>query len=60
MTVNAMLLNEFLKEHHRVQEQDAIIRRQQSKLKPQTTRQREMARPSQTKVPERTSQMAAL
>jgi hypothetical protein len=30
--VNAMLLNEFLKEHHHVQEQDAVIARQQKQL----------------------------
>jgi hypothetical protein len=30
--VNAMLLNEFLKEHRHVQEQDAIIARQQKQI----------------------------
>jgi hypothetical protein len=30
--VNAMLLNEFLKEHRHVQEQDAIIARQQEQI----------------------------
>jgi len=30
--VNAMLLNEFLKAHRRMEEQDATIARQQSKL----------------------------
>jgi uncharacterized coiled-coil protein SlyX len=30
--VNAMLLNEFLKEHRHVQEQDAIIARQQKQM----------------------------
>ena len=30
--VNAMLLNEFLKEHHHVHEQDAIIARQQKQI----------------------------
>ena len=30
--VNAMLLNEFLKEHSHVQEQDAIIARQQKQI----------------------------
>jgi len=30
--VNAMLLNEFLKEHRRVQEQGAIIARQQKQI----------------------------
>ena len=30
--VNAMLLNEFLKEHRHVQEQDAIIARQQNQI----------------------------
>jgi len=30
--VNAMLLNEFLKEHRHVQEQDAIITRQQRQI----------------------------
>ena len=30
--VNAMLLNEFLKEHRKVQEQDAIIARQQKQI----------------------------
>ena len=30
--VNAMLLNEFLKEHSHVQEQDAIIARQQNQI----------------------------
>ena len=32
--VNAMLLNEFLKEHKTVQGQGATIARQESKLKP--------------------------
>lgn len=30
--INAMLLNEFLKEHRHVQEQDAIIARQQKQI----------------------------
>ena len=30
--VNAMLLNEFLNEHRHVQEQDAIIARQQKQI----------------------------
>jgi hypothetical protein len=30
--VNVMLLNEFLKEHRHVQEQDAIITRQQKQI----------------------------
>ena len=35
--VNAMLLNEFLKEHRHVQEQDAIIARQQKQIDALTT-----------------------
>src|SRR6266404_6096322 len=35
--VNAMLLNEFLKEHSHVQEQDAIIARQQKQIEALTT-----------------------
>jgi hypothetical protein len=35
--VNAMLLNEFLKEHRHVQEQDAIIARQQKQIDTLTT-----------------------
>jgi hypothetical protein len=35
--VNAMLLNEFLKEHHRVQEQDAIIARLEKQVEKLTT-----------------------
>jgi trimeric autotransporter adhesin len=35
--VNAMLLNEFLKEHRHVQEQDAIIARQQKQIEALTT-----------------------
>jgi peptidoglycan hydrolase CwlO-like protein len=30
--VNAMLLNEFLKEHHKVEEQGAIIAKQQKQI----------------------------
>jgi hypothetical protein len=35
--VNAMLLNEFLKEHHTVQEQGALIARQQKQIDALTT-----------------------
>ena len=50
--VNAMLLNEFLKEHRHVQEQDAIIARQQKQIEALTaglqkvSAQIEMSRPA--------------
>jgi hypothetical protein len=36
--VNAMLLNEFLKEHRKVQEQASILAQQQARLSKQETR----------------------
>jgi hypothetical protein len=50
--VNAMLLNEFLKEHRHIQEQDAIIARQQKQIEALTaglqkvSAQLEMSKPA--------------
>jgi hypothetical protein len=51
--VNAMLLNEFLKEHRHVQEQDAIIARQQEQIEALTAGlQRLSAQPAAASLPE--------
>jgi septal ring factor EnvC (AmiA/AmiB activator) len=41
--VNAMLLNEFLKEHHKIQEQEATIAKQQKQIEALTAQLKEQA-----------------